>query len=46
MSRYSVTVWASYEVEVEADTQTDAEEIAVEEAPFAACDYCETTEIG
>ena len=46
MPRFSITVWASYETEVEADNQAEAEEIAAEEAPFPFVDYCETTEAG
>lgn len=45
MPRFSITVWASYETEVEADTQDEAEEIAGAEAPFGYYDYCETEEI-
>ena len=45
MSNYKITVYASYETEVEANTKEEAEEIAVEEAPFPYVDYCETEEI-
>lgn len=45
MPKFSITVWASYDTEVEADNQAEAEEIAMEEAPFTYCDYCETTEV-
>ncbi len=44
MPRYRVTVWASYETEVEANSQDEAEEFAVEKAPFPWADYCETDE--
>lgn len=44
MPKYKVTVWASYDAEVEADTQDEAEAIAVEEAPFPWADYCDTDE--
>ena len=40
-----MTVWASYETEVEANSQEEAEEIAVEESPFPYADYCETEEV-
>ena len=45
MSKYKVTVWASYETEIEADNQDAAESIAAEEAPFPWADYCDTEEI-
>ena len=45
MPRYRVTVWASYDTEVEADSQEEAEELAVEEAPFPYGDYCDTEEL-
>lgn len=45
MSTYRVTVWASYDTEVEADTQEEAEEKAVDEAPFSHADYCDTVEV-
>ena len=44
MARYRVTVWASYETYVEANSQDEAEELAAEEAPFPWADYCETGE--
>ncbi len=42
MARYSVTVWASFETEVEAETQEEAEEKAINESCFPYADYCET----
>lgn len=45
MPRFSITVWASYETEVEADTQDEAEEMAGDEAPFPYYDYCETEQM-
>ena len=45
MKTYKVTVWASYETEVEAEKQDEAEEKAVDEAPFPYADYCETEEV-
>ena len=45
MANYKVTVWASYETEIEADTKEEAEEIAIDEAPFPYADYCETEEV-
>ena len=42
MARYNVIVYARYETEIEADTKEEAEEIAVNEAPFPYADYCET----
>lgn len=42
MPRYNVTVWASYEIEIDAPTQEDAEEIAFEESSFPYYDHCET----
>ena len=39
MPRFSITVWASYETEIE------AEEMAGLESPFPYYDYCETDEI-
>lgn len=44
MANFKVTVWASYETEIEANTKEEAEEMAVEEAPFPYVDYCETEE--
>lgn len=35
----------SYTTQVEANSEEEAEEIAVEEAPFPYSDYCETDEI-
>lgn len=34
MKRWTVTVWASEEIEVEAETKEEAEEKAVEECQF------------
>lgn len=45
MARYSVTVWASFETEVEAETEEAAEEKAINESRFPYADYCETEEI-
>ena len=45
MARWQVTVWASYETEIEAFTQDEAEEKAVDESPFPYADYCETDKI-
>lgn len=45
MARYSVTVWASFETEVEAETQEEAEEKAINESCFPYADYCETEEM-
>lgn len=45
MATYKITVWASYDTEVEADNIDAAEEIAVEEAPFPWVDYCDTEEV-
>ena len=45
MPKFEVTVWASYETVVEAETQDEAEEIAGEEAPFPYWDHCETVEL-
>ena len=45
MKKFNITVWASYETEVEANSQEEAEEIAVEESPFPYADYCETEEV-
>lgn len=45
MASYKVTVFASYETEIEAGTKEEAEKIAVDEAPFPYVDYCETEEI-
>ena len=45
MARYSVTVWASFETEVEAGTQEEAEEKAISESRFPYADYCETEEV-
>ena len=42
MARYSVTVWASFETEVEAETEEAAEEKAINESRFPYADYCET----
>ncbi len=44
MPRYCVTVWASFETTIEAGSQEEAEELAVEKAPFPWADYCETDE--
>lgn len=42
MALYKVTIYATYEIEIEANTKDEAEEIAVEECPFPYVDYCET----
>ena len=41
-----MTVYASEEIEVEADTIEEAKERAAEESNFMAVDYCEADEIG
>lgn len=43
--KWNVTVWSSYDSEVEADTEEDACEKAVTESPFPYGDYCETEKI-
>lgn len=43
---YKVTVYVSQEIEVEADSQEDAEKIATEQTPFPWVDYCESELIG
>ena len=45
MKTWMVTVYANEEIEVEADTKEQAEEIAAEESRFVSVDYCEATEI-
>jgi len=45
MPRYSVTVWASYETEVEADSQDEAEELATAEVPFPWTEHCDIDEL-
>lgn len=45
MKRWSVLVYASEEIEVEAETKEVAEEMAAEESKFDVVDYCEVTEI-
>lgn len=45
MARYKVEVWASYETEVEAETQEEAEEKAINESRFPYADFCETEEL-
>lgn len=45
MPRYSVTVWASYETEVEADSEYEAENKAMDEMPFGYCDHCDIEEM-
>lgn len=42
---FKVTVWASYETEIEAETQEEAEGIAIDNSRFPYADYCETEEI-
>lgn len=44
MANYRVTVYASYDTEVEANSKEEAEEIAVTEAPFPYADHCEVEE--
>lgn len=41
MAKWNVTVYTSYETEVEADTEEEAWEKAVTESPFPYGDYCE-----
>ena len=45
MKTFEVTVWASYTTQVEANSEDEAQEIAVEEAPFPYADYYEIDEI-
>jgi len=45
MKRWSVKVFASEEIEVEAETKEDAEELAVEQSDFRTVDYWETEEL-
>jgi hypothetical protein len=45
MKRWTVTVYASEEIEVEADTNVEAEKLAAEESNFMAVDYCRAEEI-
>ncbi len=45
MKRWLVTVYASEEIEVEADTSDEAEEKAAEESRFPIVDFCEAEEI-
>lgn len=45
MARYNVTAWASFETEVEAETQEEAEKKAINESCFPYADYCETEEM-
>ena len=46
MARYSVTVWASFETEVEAETQEEAEEKAINESCFPYADYLRNRKTG
>ncbi len=46
LKRWLVTVYASEEIEVEADTSDEAEEKAAEESRFPIVDFCEAEEIG
>ena len=46
MKRWVVTVYASEDIEVEADTIEEAKAQAAEESSFMAVDYCEADEIG
>ena len=40
--KYKVIVYATFETEVDADSQDEAEEKAVDESPFPYADYCES----
>ena len=40
--KYKVIVYASFETEVDADSQDEAEEKAANESPFPYADYCES----
>lgn len=42
MKEYKVTCWASEEIIVQAESEKQAEELAVEQCRFPYVDYCET----
>ena len=42
---FKITVWSSSETEIEAETQEEAEEIAIDNSRFSYADYCETEEL-
>ena len=44
MANYKVTVWASYDTEIEANSKEEAEEMAIDEAPFPYADHCDIEE--
>lgn len=45
MKIWTVIVHASEELEVEAETEDQAKELAAEESCFSSVDYCEADEI-
>ncbi|WP_155857561.1 hypothetical protein [Enterocloster asparagiformis] len=45
MKLWSVVVYASEKIDVEAETEDQAKERAAEESNFSAVDYCEIDEI-
>lgn len=45
MKRWNVIVHATEEIEVEAETEEQAMELAAEKSDFRAVDYCEAEEI-
>lgn len=45
MKRWCVTVVASEEIEVEAETKEEAEELAAEQSNFSIVDYCTVEEL-
>jgi hypothetical protein len=42
---YKIICWASEVIEVEADSEEEAEELAVESCCFPWVDYCEEPEV-
>lgn len=45
MKTYKVTVWCCEEIEVEAETEEEAEELAIYKSRLPYAEYCETEEI-
>lgn len=45
MKRWRVIVHATEEIEVDAETEDQAKELAAEESSFVSVDYCEANEI-
>lgn len=45
MKRWSVIVHATEEIEVDAETEDQAKDLAAEESCFSSVDYCEANEI-